>query len=144
MSITSVLLVPQRWPCPTLADSSRPTWAFQRIMKRRMNTARTSGWPVTSKAVQKLEGKLIAENDFSSGTAMKRCRMNHHNASVIRELFSFTRPRLIGLQNSIGFGDRLGIANPAHLRALRGSTMKPILASNLSANLSARSASRRK
>ena len=76
----------------------------------------------------KLEGKLIAENDFSSGTTMKRCRMNHHNASVIRELFDFTRPRLIGLQNSIGLGDRLGIANPAHLRALRGSSMKPILA----------------
>ncbi|NIR63929.1 MAG: hypothetical protein GWN00_11820, partial [Aliifodinibius sp.] len=27
-----------------------------------------------------------------------------------------------------GFGDRLGIANPAHIRSLVGSTMKPILA----------------
>jgi hypothetical protein len=35
---------------------------------------------------------------------------------------------LIGLDDSFGFGDRLGIANPAHIRSLAGSRMKPILA----------------
>lgn len=62
------------------------------------------------------------------------CPMNHHNANLIRQQFDFCRPRLIGLDDSFGFGDRLGIANPAHIRSLgglrprRGSKMKPILA----------------
>lgn len=54
--------------------------------------------------------------------------LNHHNANLIREYFQYCRPGLIGLDNSFGFGDRLGIANPAHIRALRGCGIKPILA----------------
>ncbi|UCD38409.1 MAG: hypothetical protein JSW54_02720, partial [Fidelibacterota bacterium] len=38
------------------------------------------------------------------------------------------RPVLIGLDNSIGLGDRLGLANPGHLRAVIGSGMRPVLA----------------
>jgi hypothetical protein len=56
------------------------------------------------------------------------CPLNHHNANLIRQHFDFCRPKLIGLDDSFGFGDRLGIANPAHLRSLIGSKMKPILA----------------
>jgi len=59
---------------------------------------------------------------------LKCCPLNHHNATALRELFGFTRPVLIGLQNSIGLGDRLGIANPAHLRAAAKSNLKPVLA----------------
>ncbi len=56
------------------------------------------------------------------------CALTHHNANLIRQQFDFCRPKLIGLDDSFGFGDRLGIANPAHIRSLVGSTMKPILA----------------
>ncbi len=56
------------------------------------------------------------------------CPLNQHNAGLIRSLFDFTRPTLMGLQDSFGFGDRLGIANPAHLRALQKSHMRPVLA----------------
>jgi tagaturonate epimerase len=59
---------------------------------------------------------------------LKRCLMNHSNAAALRSLFAFTSPVLLGLADSLGFGDRLGIANPAHIRALTGSHMKPILA----------------
>ncbi len=59
---------------------------------------------------------------------LKRCKMSHSNAEHLREMFPFTRPVAIGLQNSYGFGDRLGLANPGHLRALKGYNFKPILA----------------
>ncbi|MCG8604239.1 tagaturonate epimerase family protein, partial [bacterium] len=57
-----------------------------------------------------------------------RCPLTHENASSIRSRFDFTRPKLIGLEDSIGLGDRLGIANPAHLRAIIGTAIRPVLA----------------
>lgn len=78
--------------------------------------------------VNKFQGEILRNNIFEKPTLIKQCTINHQNAEIIRELFDFTKPVLIGLQNSIGFGDRLGLANPAHLRAVRGTNMKPILA----------------
>ncbi|MDZ7292284.1 MAG: tagaturonate epimerase family protein, partial [candidate division KSB1 bacterium] len=56
------------------------------------------------------------------------CPLNHHNASVVRALFDFTRPVLIGIENSFGLGDRLGLANPGHLRAIADTPFRAILA----------------
>ena len=50
------------------------------------------------------------------------------NASVLRELLPFLRPRTLGLAKSIGCGDRLGMATPGHVRAVRKTTVVPILA----------------
>jgi hypothetical protein len=58
----------------------------------------------------------------------KKCFLNHSNMLAIQKIFPFTRPQLIGIQNSFGFGDRLGLANVGHLKALSGSNFKPILA----------------
>jgi len=60
--------------------------------------------------------------------ALKCCPLNHQNAAALRELFNFTRPVLIGLENSYGLGDRLGLANPAHLRAIADTPWRIILA----------------
>jgi hypothetical protein len=57
-----------------------------------------------------------------------RCPLNHANAESLRRLFEFTRPSLLGRQNSIGCGDRLGNANAGHIRAAAGSGLKPVLA----------------
>jgi hypothetical protein len=78
--------------------------------------------------VDKFQGEFLQTNIFEQGTTIKQCPLNHQNAEVIRELFDFTKPVLIGLQNSMGFGDRLGLANPAHLRAVAGTKIKPVLA----------------
>ena len=59
---------------------------------------------------------------------MKRCPLSHANAQVLWTLFPFTKPTLIGRQNSIGCGDRLGHANAGHIRAVAGSGLKPVLA----------------
>ena len=52
------------------------------------------------------------------------------NLSVLRELLPWLRPRPLGLRRSFGFGDRLGIATPGHIRALRaaGGDLAPIFA----------------
>jgi hypothetical protein len=59
---------------------------------------------------------------------VKRCPLDHRNAAEIQKLFSFVKPSLLGQQNSIGCGDRLGKANAGHIRAVAGSGLKPVLA----------------
>ncbi len=73
--------------------------------------------------IEKLEGEFI-----ESEIKIKRCLLNTKNRIVIQEFFPFTVSRAIGLQNSFGFGDRLGLANAGHIRSLYGSDFKPILA----------------
>lgn len=78
------------------------------------------------KVKENFEGTESTEDDFN--WHVKKCSMNHHNAQIIREKFDYTRPRIIGLTNSFGFGDRLGLANPGHIRAVRNTKFKPVLA----------------
>lgn len=57
-----------------------------------------------------------------------RCELSHENAEILRSKFDFANPVLIGKDDSYGFGDRLGNAGPAHLKAVNGTDFKPILA----------------
>jgi hypothetical protein len=50
------------------------------------------------------------------------------NARTLRSIFSSLVPRPLGLKKSAGCGDRLGLATPGHVRAIRHSSMAPILA----------------
>jgi tagaturonate epimerase len=78
---------------------------------------------------RKFEGEVVDSHDSAGKKlSVKRCEMTHRNAGSLQELFPFTRPVALGLQNSYGFGDRLGLANPGHLRALKGFNFRPILA----------------
>jgi hypothetical protein len=54
--------------------------------------------------------------------------LDRGNAAVMRELFAFLKPVSLGLKKSAGCGDRLGLATPGHIRAVRKSSMAPILA----------------
>ena len=56
------------------------------------------------------------------------CDLTHHNAAALRRVFSFLNAVPLGLKKSGGCGDRLGLATPGHIRAIRNSTMAPILA----------------
>ena len=53
---------------------------------------------------------------------------DHANAHAVRAALPWTAPRLVGLSASLGLGDRLGIATPGHVRAVRGSGLAPVLA----------------
>lgn len=67
--------------------------------------------------------------EVKAGNSMVlRCDLSHENAEILRSKFDFTNAVLIGKDDSYGFGDRLGNAGPAHLRAVKGTGFKPILA----------------
>lgn len=52
------------------------------------------------------------------------------NAAALRERLPWLRPRPLGLRTSVGLGDRLGLATPGHVRAVRavGGDLAPIFA----------------
>jgi hypothetical protein len=50
------------------------------------------------------------------------------NATELRKRLEWLRPQPLGLQPSFGFGDRLGLATPGHVRAIRGTGIAPIFA----------------
>ena len=80
-----------------------------------------------SKLWQKCEGETI---DLGKNVAfkLKQCKLIHANAVAVKETFKFTNPQVIGVVDSIGMGDRLGLANAGHIRALNGFCFKPVLA----------------
>ncbi len=45
--------------------------------------------------------------------------LNQHNAAALRTHLAWLRPHLLGLQTSAGLGDRVGLATPGHVRAIR-------------------------
>ena len=56
------------------------------------------------------------------------CPMSHANAEAIRAVLPFTAPQVMGGALSVGMGDRLGLATPGHIRAVRGTGVRPYLA----------------
>ncbi len=57
-----------------------------------------------------------------------KCTLNTHNRIQVQKLFEFINPRSLGLVDSLGFGDRIGLANAAHIRSLGKSRFRPVLA----------------
>jgi hypothetical protein len=58
------------------------------------------------------------------------CPRSARNAAALRDYFAWLRPRPLGLRASAGLGDRLGLATPGHVRAVRaaGGDLAPIFA----------------
>ena len=54
------------------------------------------------------------------------CECTPANAAALRALFDFLVPKTLGLKKSAGCGDRLGLATPGHVQAIRKSSMAPI------------------
>ena len=52
------------------------------------------------------------------------------NAAALRERFPWLAPTLVGRATSVGLGDRLGLATPGHVRAMRssGGALRPVFA----------------
>ena len=55
---------------------------------------------------------------------------NPHNAAALRDRLAWLQPGLLGLRTSAGLGDRIGLATPGHVRAIRatGGQIAPIFA----------------
>jgi hypothetical protein len=71
-------------------------------------------------------GLAAFEGETSSGVLVGP--LSPRNAAALRERFEWLRPRPLGTKTSAGLGDRLGLATPGHVRAVRavGGTIAPI------------------
>lgn len=58
----------------------------------------------------KFLGEEIALGTDNKSLRLKKCNLIHENSTVVQETFHFTKSLVIGLTNSIGMGDRLGLA----------------------------------
>jgi hypothetical protein len=68
-----------------------------------------------SKLVEKFEGDI---SEFGQQILLLG-PLNHNNAKALRMQLEWLQPQLLGLKTSAGMGDRLGIATPGHVRAVR-------------------------
>jgi hypothetical protein len=59
---------------------------------------------------------------------MRTAQTTAHSAAWLRQLLPFLKARPLGLKRSAGFGDRLGLATPGHVRAVRKTNLAPIFA----------------
>jgi hypothetical protein len=59
---------------------------------------------------------------------IKMAPATYCNADWLRKTLPFLKARTIGLSKSVGCGDRLGLATPGHVRAVRRSGIAPIFA----------------
>ena len=59
---------------------------------------------------------------------MRTVQTTGGSAAWLRELFPYLKARPLGLKRSAGFGDRLGLATPGHVRSVRKTNMAPIFA----------------
>jgi hypothetical protein len=90
--------------------------------EERLAILRTSGTPLPAQ----FEGESTVEDDHILIVGPRSAR----NIEALRDSLAWLRPRVLGLQTSAGFGDRLGLATPGHIRALRsvGGAIAPIFA----------------
>ena len=79
-----------------------------------------------SNIIGQFEGEI---SEFGDQTLLM-CNLNHKNAINLKKQLSWLQPKLLGLNTSAGMGDRLGIATPGHVRAVRKFTgrLAPIFA----------------
>lgn len=74
---------------------------------------------------QTFESEAVVETE---GHAVHLCRLTAENAQRLRTRFPWTGPEPLGKTSAIGCGDRLGLATPGHIRAVRSSDVVPVLA----------------
>ena len=72
--------------------------------------------------------QFIGERIELDGQGFLKCPLSHENAVELRKQFPCTKPVLLGKSDSYGLGDRLGNAGAAHLKAIRKTSFKPVLA----------------
>lgn len=67
--------------------------------------------------------------DYPSPDGPFLCPLSPANAALLRERLPWLRPQTLGLRTSAGCGDRLGLATPGHIRAVRAvGGIQPIFA----------------
>lgn len=71
-------------------------------------------------------GRFIQVNFSGVSMTSAACTTTPANAAALRDVLPFLVPQTIGRRKSAGCGDRLGLATPGHVRAVRHWDMAPI------------------
>jgi hypothetical protein len=84
--------------------------------------------------IRSSEGKrLVVLGDTGGFQGQRRgdallCPLSARNAAALRKRLAWLEPQVLGLRKSMGCGDRLGLATPGHVRAVRCYDLAPIFA----------------
>ncbi len=62
------------------------------------------------------------------GVSTLLCPLTAANAAALRERLPWLKPQVLGLQPTAGCGDRMGLATPGHVRAVRHFDLVPVFA----------------
>jgi len=83
---------------------------------------------VVASAGSPLLDGLEGEHIDHAGTIVLLGALSRENALVLRGRLDWLRPTVLGLRPTVGLGDRLGLATPGHLRAVRaaGGDLAPL------------------
>ncbi len=73
-------------------------------------------------------GQKVFDHSLDQSFFIKECPTSNENAKALQQYFEFTKPKVLGLNYSYGFGDRIGLANPGHLKAIKNRKIGVILA----------------
>jgi tagaturonate epimerase len=90
--------------------------------------SKTLGVLATSAASHGVTGETRSVRFGADGAVLTLGPLSPANAASLRQALPFLAPVPLGLRKSAGCGDRLGLATPGHIRAVRNSDMAPILA----------------
>ncbi len=80
------------------------------------------------------QGKVLGVSGDSTGFAgemeggLLLSPLTAANAAALRARLPWLWPQPLGLKTSAGCGDRLGLATPGHVRAVRGTDIAPVFA----------------
>ena len=78
--------------------------------------------------LEDFDGKFCDVSLPDKSTRVLLCPLTSENARTLRKHVPFLAPVVPGPGLSFGMGDRLGIATPGHVRAMRGQPVQPVLA----------------
>ncbi len=73
---------------------------------------------------------ISISNIFIDGTVFKLriLKLTHNNLKILSKIFSYINPSVCNKGISFGLGDRLGVATPAHIEAIKDKNIFPVLA----------------
>ena len=94
----------------------------------RQNGSKVLGVLASSTSSHRVTGESRSVHLGGSTALLTLAPTSASNAAALRQALPFLVPVLLGLRKSAGCGDRLGLATPGHIRAIRSSDMAPILA----------------
>jgi len=104
--------------------------ALYAVVRRGEEKALLAAWPdgTTPAAAGMLEGNRITLDLAGNPAEAVVGPRSAANAAAVRRRLDWTGPQPLAGRPSFGFGDRLGLATPGHVRAVRGTGYTPILA----------------